>query len=191
MNRKEEKQMKKLLVALLALVMMMSFAVAETAQEEKVDYTQIPEEIFAKGAEISITDFVGQPAKVWISDELSEAPLTDELKQSGIFMVLGMAEGTETEQVAFQFLTSDATMEQFVASLKENAQVTSVDEPTKVHGFDAVSYNVVTEQGNLVFATYKLEKGLLNIYFPISKNPDFLKLAAYMASSLQVEETAE
>jgi len=48
-------------------------------------------------------------------------------------------------------------MEQFVASLKENAQVTTVEEPTKVHGFNAVSYNVVTEQGNLAFATYKLE----------------------------------
>ena len=184
--------MKKLTAAILALVMLLSFAMAETAPVEEINFENVlSAEELEKGNYILLQeDF---PVEAWIpSEPFVEGTIPEDAASVGVFLVINYYEGTDNDAVAFMRLASDKPFDDLVAALKADTENFSQVEEAVVNGIRAVSYMAAVEDMTLAYVTYEIAEGdFLSIYFQVTDNQDYLQMARLVALSVRRYDDSE
>lgn len=199
--------MKKLIVVMMALTILFSFAMADTqtslqsaaAEEgpaEAVDLRPInfremmDEEAMAQG---SYTRLGELPLQIWIPNDMvtvKEIPDDPETYADAI-LVLGWNTNPVYE-IIVNFGETDAVFADYLADLKneEEQEVINGVAPAKVNGFEAVSFIQENEDGaRFWLADYFTGDACVEFIFPITEDDEnFMECAEMIVSSLEAIE---
>ena len=178
--------MKKLSALVLALVMLLSFASAETAV---IDFTSmLSEDELALGTYDTLTeDF---PAKIWVLNNAfavvdpADYPADYETDMTiGVFKYIA----DESLLVVFSQLPNDTgSWEDLVEGVKADPENFLEVEEAVVNGIRAIAYKCPEEDGSrLAFSTFEVDPSMyLNIMFKVSENAEFNQAASMIAASV-------
>ena len=100
--------MKKLTVLVMALVMLLSFAMAETAEISTVNFTEmIPEELLAAGTYDTLNEDI--PAKIWVPNGMfTVADATEIPEEYATGLEIGMFSYIRFQIFSFFFIAKKA-----------------------------------------------------------------------------------
>ena len=184
--------MKKLAAAILALVMMLSFAMAETDSISEVNFeSMVSAEELALGNYILMGDDF--PVEVWIpSEPFVESEIPEDAAQLGVFLSIVYYEGTDNDVIAFSHLSSDQPFDALIEALKAQTETISQVDEAVVNGLRTVTYMAQAEGLTFAYATFEVTEGdLLSIYFPVTENTDFLDWARLIVASVRPYDDSE
>jgi len=189
--------MKKLFALMAALVLLLSFAMAEETEVGSVVFTEImTEEELAQGIYDRITDDF--PAMIWIPNDtfiiadLSEIP---EDYATGHEIGLLKFAADESLKVIFTELPNDTgTFDDLLTTLREdkdpdgNPYFYEIEEAV-VNGIRAVSYKSTLDSDDVVYATFEiLDYDWLNIMVIESTNEEYAEAVSQICRSVRVAE---
>ena len=183
--------MKKLLALVMALAMLLSFAMAEVASVNFLE--MLPEDQLALGTYDTINE--DMPAKMWVlNDTFIVADLSEIPEDYATGMEIGMLKfaADENLKVIFSALRIDGegTLAETVAAMQEDPETFSDVEEATVNGINSVSYTCKGVNGEtLKYITYEVTDYVwLNIMFIDSDNLDYNQAVALTAASIAPAE---
>ena len=186
--KEEYGAMKKLFAALVALVMLLSFAVAEETEVVDIHFTDtISEEEFAKGEYVDLAeDFasVWIPNDLFVEMDLAEVP---DAYATGLELKVYKFAADEKLLLIFSSLPNDTgTFDELIDKLKADQESFSEVEEAVVNGNRAVAYkSKIDEDETLVFVSYEVsENAWLNIMAADSDNDDYMEAARTISRSV-------
>ena len=189
--------MKKLVALIIALVILLSFAMAEETTVGSVVFTEImSEEDLAQGVYDKITDDF--PAKIWVpNDTFIVADLSEIPEEYSTGLEIGMFKfaADENLKVIFSEIPNDTdTFDDLIKTLKEdkdevgNLYFSDVEEAV-VNGVRAVSYKSNIDDDEIVYATYEVSDVMwLNIMAMDSTNEDYAQAVNLICRSVAAAE---
>ena len=142
--------MKKLFAILVALCLMLSAAMAETAVEVNWNDYFGPA-VEAAGVEGEFVTFDEIAVKIWLPSQLQAVELTDEDRQKGY---IGYFTSEDGATLAFIYVNADGiTREDYAALLQQSEDITDV-EIAVVNGLPCVNYRMPAQDSvNVAFTT--------------------------------------
>ena len=180
--------MKKLVALVAALVMLLSFAVAEETVQNVVFTDMVPEDQLVLGTYAPVVE--GFPAKIWVLDGALLPVAASEIPEeyfTGLEVGVFKFAGDESLKIILSALANDGgNFDDLVASLKEDPENFIETEEAIVNGFRSVSYSCKEADGSVIkYITIEVSDVVwLNIMFKDSDNDEFNQAAALLVASV-------
>ena len=181
--------MKKLTVLVMALVMLLSFAMAETAEISTVHFTEmIPEELLAAGTYDTLNEDI--PAKIWVPNGMfTVADATEIPEEYATGLEIGMFKyaADESLKIIFTAVPNDGgTFDDLVAALKADPETFTEVEEAVVNGIRAIGYSSKDENGEtLKYVTFEVADYVwLNLMYKETDNLEFNQAVGMISISV-------
>lgn len=184
--------MKKLVALMAALVMLLSFAMAEETAVQEINFSDYVSEELQEtmGKYDKLTeDF---PAMIWVLNDtfnMYDASGVPEELATGLELGIFKFAADESLFVIFSVLANDGgSFDDLVASLKAETDNFSNVQEAVINGVRAVSYASALTPG-YSFATYAVfDDAWLNIMFTDGQNEDFAQAVSLISLSVKAAE---
>ena len=181
--------MKKTIALMMALMMLLSFAMAETAEIAKVSFAEmVPEDQLALGTYDTLNDDI--PAKIWVLNGAFTAADPSEVPEeyaSGLEIGIFKYAADDSLKIIFSAVPNDeGTFDDLIAAMKAQPEEFTEVEECVVNGIRAVGYACKGENGEtLRYATYEVTDYVwLNIMYKETDNVEFNQAVGLMAASV-------
>ena len=181
--------MKKLIAALMALMILFSFAAAETAEVQAMNFKEmLSEEELATGSYVDLTERSGLPVSIWVPNGVfTDVQLTaEQTEKSPAFMML-VNENLVGSVIALMTASSDKDYAAVLETLNADKTVSDVTE-AQINGIPTIAWvQVKNSDGKdeyTAYATYFIDDVKLILFFPVLEDDTFLQYARLISASV-------